>query len=102
MFGVVVQVGVQTYASRYPSSLCVTMIRSRSVTGDHAIRTARIGLAAVDSSTSAVHAEPSHILVFGLLTVFVPVFDRYAASASSSALFAWLHAMCGFPLESVE
>src|SRR5439155_24408699 len=63
---------------------------------------ARIGLPAVDCSTSEVHAVPSQSRVFGLLTVFVPVFDRYSAEASYSAAFDWLQAMCGFPLESVE
>jgi hypothetical protein len=73
---VTVQEGVHTYASRNPSSLRVTMIRVLKAVGDHAIRTARTGLPAVDCSVSPLHVEPSHVLVFGLLSVFVPVFDR--------------------------
>ncbi len=44
--------------------------------GDQAIRIARMGLPAVDCSFSELHADPLHVRVFGLLTVFVPVFDR--------------------------
>src|SRR3972149_3904657 len=73
---VTVQVGVHTYASSHPSSLSVTTIRVSAATGDHAIRTARIGLVAVALSVSALHEEPSQVRVLGLLTVFVPVFER--------------------------
>ena len=78
--------GVHTYASRNPSSLWVTMIRVVKLPGDHAIRTARIGLPAVACSASLPQDEPSHIRVFGLLTVLVPVLDRYPISASSGTL----------------
>jgi len=50
--------------------------------GDGATRTARMGLPAVDASASEPQEEPSQERVFGLLTVFVPVFDRYPMAAS--------------------
>src|SRR3972149_5712550 len=83
MLFVTVQEGAQTYASSHPSSLCVTMIRVVGAIGDHAIRTARIGLPAVACSASALHVEPSPVRVFGLLKVFAPGFDLYAISAST-------------------
>src|SRR5438445_9973764 len=81
MLFVTVHVAEHTYASSQPSSLSVTKIRVEGTVGDQAIRTARIGLPAVDSSPSDPHDEASHSRVFGLLTVFVPVFDRYAIAA---------------------
>src|SRR5207249_2738875 len=50
----------------------------------------------------ALHEVPSHVRLFGLLTVFVPVFDRYEIQASSPKVFDSLQAMCGLLLESVE
>src|SRR3990170_3345058 len=88
MLFVTVHVGVQTYASSHPSSLCVTMIRVAEVVGDHAIRTARIGPPAVAFSASPLHVEPSHVLFFGLLSVFVPVFERYPISASTESMLS--------------
>ena len=96
-------VGVHTYASSQPSSLTVTTIRSSLAIGEYAIRTLRRGLPVVASSISgALHEVPSHVRDFGLLTVFVPVFDRYEIQASSPKVFDWLQAMCGLLLESVE
>src|SRR5881628_661902 len=103
MLFVTVQVGVHTYASRNPSSLCVTMIRSSTFEGDQAIRTARTGLPAVACSVSLAQLDPSHVRVFGLLNVFVPVFDRYPIAASTAeVLFQPLQAMWGLLFESVE
>src|SRR3972149_2432247 len=59
MLFVTVHVGVQTYASSHPSSLCVTMIRVAEVVGDHAIRTARIGPPAVAFSASPPPPRPA-------------------------------------------
>src|SRR5207245_9879609 len=84
MLFVTVHVAEHTYASSQPSSLSVTKIRVEGTVGDQAIRTARIGLPAVDSSPSDPHDEASHSRVFGLLTVFVPVFDRYGIAAPAS------------------
>src|SRR2546428_11996620 len=83
MLFVTVHVGEHTYASSQPSSLSVTKIRVDGTVGDHAIRMARIGLPAVDSSPSDPHDEAFHSRVYGLLTVLVPVFDRYAMAASA-------------------
>src|SRR2546422_11140818 len=83
MLFVTLQVGVHTYASSQPSSLSVTMIRMSAAVGDQAIRTARSGLPAVDRSDSAPHAVPSHVRVFRLLTVLLPVFEREAIRESS-------------------
>src|SRR2546428_6771938 len=82
MLFVTVHDGVHTYASRNPSSLCVTTILVAGLVGDHAMRTPRSGLPAVDCSASAPQPELSHDLVLTLLVVLVPVFDRYAARAS--------------------
>src|SRR2546427_170904 len=83
MLFVTVQAAQPTYASSQHSSRCVAKVRAEGPVGDQAIRTARIGLPAVDSSPSDPHDEASHSRVFGLLTVFVPVFDRYAIAASA-------------------
>src|SRR5207244_12564034 len=100
---VTVHVGVHTYASSQPSSLTVTTIRSSLAIGEYAIRTLRRGLPAVDSSVSgALQEVPSHVRLFGLLTVFVPVFDRYDIQASSPNAFDWLQAMGGLLPESWE
>src|SRR5256885_17126971 len=100
---VTVHVGVHTYASSQPSSLTVTTIRSSLAIGEYAIRTLRRGLPVVDSSVAgALQEVPSHDRVFGLLTVFVPVFDRYDIQASSPKVFDSLQATCGLLLESVE
>src|SRR5213594_5279149 len=66
------------------------MILHEEDIGDGATRTARMGLPAVDCSPSEPHEEPSQERVFGLLTVFVPVFDRYAMAASSEeVVLSW-------------
>src|SRR3989454_2068580 len=82
---VTVHVPRHTYASSIPSSLCVTMIRSSPAVGEWAIRIARIGLPAVDSSISPPHDEPSHSRVFGLLVPSAPEVDRYAISAPTGS-----------------
>jgi hypothetical protein len=64
------------------------MIRVVKVTGFQAIRTPRIGLLAVDSSVAPLHVVPSQVRVFGLFTVFVPVFDRYAMLASTESVLS--------------
>src|SRR5437773_12373334 len=103
MLFVTVHVGVHTYASSQPSSLTVTTIRWSLAIGEYAIRTLRRGLPPVDSSVSgALHEVPSHVRLFGLLTVFVPVFDRYQFQASSPKLFDSLQAMCGSLLVFAE
>src|SRR5439155_25514155 len=102
---VTVHVGVHTYASSQPSSLTVTTISSSLAVGEYAIRTLRRGLPVVASSISgALHEVPSHVRDFGLLTVFVPVLDRYSMVAASDAVtpFDWLQAMWGLSLVSVE
>src|SRR2546422_11147038 len=78
--------GAHTYASSHPSSLSVTMMRALASVGDHAIRTARIGLPAVACSDSALQTVPSQVRVFALLTVLLPVFERYAMAACSAVL----------------
>src|SRR5437867_10131455 len=83
---VTTHVGVHTYASSHPSSLSVTMIRVLASVGDHAIRTTRIGLPAVACSASALQTAPSQVRVFALLSVLVPVFERYAMAACSAVL----------------
>src|SRR5712691_7618383 len=86
MLFVTTHVGVHTYASSHPSLLSVTMIRVSASVGDHAIRTTRIGLPAVACSASALQTVPSHVRDFALLTVLVPVFERYAMAACSAVL----------------
>src|SRR5438309_11084828 len=84
---VTVHVGVQMYASRQPASLTVTTIRSSMAIGEYGIRTLRRALPVVASSISgALHEVPSHVRDFGLLTVFVPVLDRYSMAAASDAM----------------
>src|SRR5216117_2178134 len=84
MLFVTTHVGVHTYASSHPSSLSVTMMRVLASVGDHAIRTARIGLPAVACSDSALQTVPSQVRVFALFTVLLPVFERYAKPACST------------------
>src|SRR2546428_12935761 len=86
MLVVTTHVGVHTYASSHPSSLSVTMMRVLASVGDHATRTARIGLPAVACSDSALQTVPSQVRVFALLTVLLPVFERYAMAACSAVL----------------
>src|SRR3990170_5255348 len=91
MLFVTAHVGVQTYASRNPSSLCVTIILVAEARGDHAIRTPSIGLPAVDCSASAPHEDPSHVLVFGhhrREVAHAPVFERYAIPASAESVLS--------------
>src|SRR5256885_16989280 len=95
---VTVHVGVHAYPSSKPASLTVTKIRSSLAIGEYAIRTLRRGLPAVDSSVSgALQEVPSQVRDFGLLTVFVPVLDRYSMAAASDTVmdFDWLQAMWG-------
>src|SRR2546426_12278530 len=65
------------------------MVLHEEEIGDGATRTARMGLPAVDCSPSEPHDDPSQERVFGLLTVFVPVFDRYAMAASDVVVLSW-------------
>src|SRR5437867_11154978 len=86
MLFVTTHVGVHSAASSHPSSLSVTTMRVLASVGDHAIRTARIGLPAVACSDSALHSVPSQVQLFALLTVLVLVFVRYAMAACSAVL----------------
>jgi len=65
------------------------MILHEEDIGDGATRIARMGLPAVDASASEPQEEPSQERVFGLLTVLVPVFDRYAMAASDVVVLSW-------------
>src|SRR2546428_11787406 len=83
MLFVTTHVGVHTYASSHPSSLSVTTMRLLASVGDHAIRTARIGLPAVACSTSSLQTVPSQARVFALLTVLLSGFARFAIASCS-------------------
>src|SRR5881628_2367355 len=52
-----VQPGEQTYASSHPSSLTVTNVRVPETVGDHAMRTPRMGLAAVDRKSTRLNSS---------------------------------------------
>src|SRR5438094_8231542 len=78
MLFVTTHVGVHTYASSHPSSLSVTTMRVLASVGDHAIRTARIGLPAVACSDSALHRVPFQFRVFVMIHVLELVIVQYS------------------------